>query len=63
MSSTKDKVKGTANEIVGKGKQGVGKAVGSERLQGKGAAQELKGKAQKAKGDAKSAIKKTIDKT
>ena len=46
-----------ANEAAGKVKQGVGKAVGSDKLQGDGSAQELKGDAQQVKGDAKNAIK------
>ena len=37
MGSTADKVKGAANEAIGKAKQGVGEAVGSDRLQGEGA--------------------------
>jgi len=37
MSSTADKVKGTTNEAVGKAKQGLGKATGSDRLEGEGA--------------------------
>ena len=46
-----------ANEAVGKIKQGIGKAVGSDKLQGEGVAQEAKGDAQKLKGDAKNAVK------
>ena len=62
MGSTADKVKGAANEAVGKAKQGVGEAVGSDRLQGEGVIQEVKGKGQQALGDAKEATKETIDK-
>lgn len=62
MGSTKDKVTGLANEAAGNIKQGVGKAVGSERMQAEGKAQELKGEAQKAMGDAKSAIKDSANK-
>jgi uncharacterized protein YjbJ (UPF0337 family) len=57
MGSTADKVKGATNEAVGKAKQGVGEAIGSDRLQGEGAVQEVKGKGQKAVGDAKEAAK------
>jgi uncharacterized protein YjbJ (UPF0337 family) len=57
MGSMTDKIKGAANEAVGKAKQGAGEAVGSDRMQGEGAAQELKGKGQKAVGDAKEAAK------
>jgi uncharacterized protein YjbJ (UPF0337 family) len=57
MSSTADKASGLANEAIGKVKQGIGSAVGSDKLRGEGAAQELKGDAQKALGDAKDAVK------
>ena len=62
MGSTADKVKGAANEAIGKAKQGVGEATGSDRLQGEGVVQEVKGKAQKAVGDAKQAAKEAADK-
>lgn len=57
MSGTTDKISGIANEAMGKAKQGVGSVVGSEKLKGKGAAQEVKGDAQRAVGDAKNAVK------
>jgi uncharacterized protein YjbJ (UPF0337 family) len=57
MSGTTDKISGIANEAIGKAKQGVGSVVGSEKLKGEGAAQEIKGDAQKAVGDAKNAVK------
>jgi uncharacterized protein YjbJ (UPF0337 family) len=62
MSSTTDKIKGTGNEAIGKAKQGIGEAIGSEKLQGEGAIQELKGKGQNALGDAKEATKDAADK-
>lgn len=62
MSSTSDKIKGYANEAAGKLKQGVGKAVGSDRLRAKGAAQKMKGEAQRALGQAKGAVKDAADK-
>jgi uncharacterized protein YjbJ (UPF0337 family) len=61
MGATTDKVKGAANEAIGKAKQGVGEATGSDRLQGEGAVQEVKGKGQQALGDAKQATKDAID--
>jgi uncharacterized protein YjbJ (UPF0337 family) len=61
MGATADKVKGTANEAIGKVKQGVGEAVGNDRLQGEGLLQEVKGRSEKAVGDAKQATKDTID--
>ena len=62
MGSTADKVKGATNETVGKAKQGVGEATGSEKMKDEGAAQELKGKGQKVVGDAKQAAKDAMNK-
>ncbi|RJF68257.1 CsbD family protein [Rhodopseudomonas palustris] len=62
MGSTMDKIKGAANEAMGKAKQGIGEATGSEKLQGEGVLQETKGKGQQALGDAKDAVKDTADK-
>ena len=57
MGATSDKIKGATNEAIGKAKQGIGQATGSDRLQGEGVVQEVKGKSQKAIGDAKEAAK------
>lgn len=62
MSSTTDKIKGAANELVGKAKQGIGDATGNDKMKTDGAAQELKGKAQSTVGDAKGAVKSATDK-
>ena len=62
MGSTTDKIKGTANELIGKAKQGIGEATGSEKLQGEGVIQEGKGHGQKALGEAKEATKDAADK-
>jgi uncharacterized protein YjbJ (UPF0337 family) len=61
MGSTADKVKGATNEAIGKAKQGIGEAAGSDRLQGEGAIQEAKGKGQQALGDAKEATKDAVN--
>ena len=61
MGATADKVKGAANEAIGKAKQGVGEATGSARLQGEGVIQEVKGKGQQAVGDAKQATKDAVN--
>jgi len=61
MSSTTDKIKGAANEAMGKAKQGIGEATGSDKMKGEGIVQEIKGKGQKAKGDAKDAAKEAVD--
>jgi uncharacterized protein YjbJ (UPF0337 family) len=57
MSSTVDKAKGYANEVAGKAKQVVGNAVGNDRLQAEGVAQEVKGNVQVGVGKAKEAAK------
>ena len=44
MGSMADKIKGNTNEAIGKAKQGLGRATGSEQLEGEGAIQEIKGK-------------------
>ncbi|WP_110948019.1 CsbD family protein [Pseudomonas bohemica] len=62
MSSTGDKIKGTANEAAGNIKQGVGKVTGDDKLRAEGKAQEVKGDVQKKVGDAKDAVKKGVDK-
>ncbi len=62
MGSTADKIAGLTNEAVGKVKQGAGQAVGSDKLQVEGAAQEAKGAAQKAIGEAKAATKDAANK-
>jgi uncharacterized protein YjbJ (UPF0337 family) len=62
MGSTVDKIKGYTNEVSGKVKQGVAKAVGNDRLRVEGAAQEAKGDAQKAVGGAKETVKNVADK-
>lgn len=58
MSGTGDKIKGAANELVGKGKQAVGNATDNDKLKAEGTAQELKGEAQKKVGDVKDAADK-----
>jgi uncharacterized protein YjbJ (UPF0337 family) len=62
MSGNTDKAAGMAIEVAGKVKQDVGKIVGSERLQGEGARQELKGDAQQLKRDAKNALNDSLNK-
>ncbi|MEN3349669.1 MAG: hypothetical protein V7632_3304 [Bradyrhizobium sp.] len=61
MSSTTDKIKGTTNEAMGKAKQKIGEATGSEEMQGEGTIQEAKGKGQKAVGDAKEITKDAVN--
>ncbi len=61
MSGTSDKASGLANVAIGKVKQGIGSAIGSEDLKERGAAQELKGHAQTAVGDAKTVLDQPSD--
>jgi uncharacterized protein YjbJ (UPF0337 family) len=61
MTSTSDKIKGAANEAMGKAKQAAGSAVNDPKLRAKGAAQEVEGKAQKTVGGAKEEVKKAVD--
>ena len=62
MGSASDKLAGTANEAAGNVKQGVGKLIGSKKLQAKGMVQEAKGDAQKAAGAAKAGVKDAANK-
>lgn len=61
MGSTGDKIKGTTNEAIGNAKQGIGKAVGNDRLQAEGKVQEIKGEGQQAMGKAKDTVKDTVN--
>lgn len=58
MSSTKDKVKGKANEVAGRVKQASSKP--GTRAEGR--MQERKGEAQQMKGKVKDSLKDRIDK-
>jgi len=62
MGSATDKIKGIANQVGGKMKEGVGKAIGNEKMQVEGAAQQVKGKTQQKVGEAKEVVKDTADK-
>jgi uncharacterized protein YjbJ (UPF0337 family) len=63
MSGTTDKLKGLANEAIGKAKQGLGEVTGSDKLKAEGVAQEAEGETQQAIGNAKNATKDAIDTT
>ena len=62
MGSSSDKLSGIANEAAGNVKQGVGKLIGSKKLQAKGMVQEAKSDAQKAAGAAKAGVKEAANK-
>jgi len=56
----KDQAKGAAKDIAGSAKEGIGKAVGNDRMAAEGAAERLEGKAQKAVGAAKDAARDAL---
>ncbi|KQX30168.1 CsbD family protein [Variovorax sp. Root434] len=62
----KDQLAGRVEEAKGKLKEAAGKAIGNEKLEGKGIAEQAAGKVQKTYGDvkerAKDAIKSGADK-
>lgn len=59
--SAADKAKHTAEDLVGKAKEGFGKLTDNERLESEGRADQVKANAKKAVDDAKDAGKKIAD--
>ena len=58
MGSTRDRIVGAANSLVGKTKEAIGKETGDATLAAEGAVQDLKCKAQTALGKGKAALGK-----
>ena len=56
----KDRVAGSAKEIKGKIKQGVGKAIGDAKLEAEGNADKAEGKFQNAIGGLKDTVRDTL---
>ena len=52
-SSSEDKIKGTAKEVVGKVKEETGKAIGNPDLRDRGTAEKIEGKVERKVGDVK----------
>ncbi len=52
-SSTKDRVKGTAKEAIGKVKEETGKAIGNPNLRDRGTAEKAAGKVERKVGEVK----------
>jgi uncharacterized protein YjbJ (UPF0337 family) len=52
-SSTRDKIKGTAKEGVGKIKEEMGEAIGNPNLRDRGTAEKVAGKVERKIGDVK----------
>jgi uncharacterized protein YjbJ (UPF0337 family) len=59
----KDQVQGRATQAKGDVKEGAGKLVGNQKLQGEGLVDQAKGKTQAGYGDAKEKVKSAIDKS
>jgi uncharacterized protein YjbJ (UPF0337 family) len=58
----KDQVTGAAKDIAGSAKEGIGKAVGNDRLAAEGAAERVEGKVQKGVGAVKDAAREILKK-
>ena len=56
MSSDNDRARGTANNLGGKIKEGLGKLTGDKSLESEGHMDQAKGKGQQALGDIKDAL-------
>ena len=56
MNAKAEKIKGAMNDGMGKGKEVVGKAINSSKLQNEGTMQRVKGNLQTAAGKVKDAI-------
>ena len=57
----KDRIEGSANQVKGAIKEGIGKVTGDAKLQGEGAADKAKGKVQNAVGGVKDAARDLRD--
>ncbi len=58
----KDTIKGAAKDAAGSIKEGIGKAIGNDRMAAEGAAERVQGKLQKGVGDLKTAARDTLNK-
>jgi uncharacterized protein YjbJ (UPF0337 family) len=56
----KDQMKGAAKDAKGSMKEGVGKAVGNDRMVAEGAAERVEGKVQKGVGNLKDAARSAL---
>ena len=57
----KDRVAGSAQQVKGKIKEGVGKALGDAKLQGEGKADQAEGKIRNTVGSVKDAVRDALD--
>ena len=58
----KDTIKGAAKDAAGSIKEGIGKAIGNDRMAAEGAAERVQGKLQKGVGDLKNAARDALNK-
>ena len=58
----KDEIKGAAKDIKGSAKEGIGKAIGNDRMAAEGAGERVAGKVQKAVGSVKDAAREALKK-
>ena len=56
-----DRIEGNVRSLVGEGEQALGKAVGSERLEGEGMVDQFSGAVQTGYGKAKDAVKRATE--
>jgi uncharacterized protein YjbJ (UPF0337 family) len=56
----KDRIKGSAKQIVGHIKEVTGKALGDKKTEGDGKAEQVVGKAQNAVGSVKDTVRETL---
>ena len=56
----KDEIKGAAKDAKGSIKEGIGKAIGNDRMAAEGAGERVEGKVQKAVGSVKDAARKAL---
>jgi uncharacterized protein YjbJ (UPF0337 family) len=56
----KDQVEGAAKDAKGSVKEGVGKAIGNDRMAAEGAGERVEGKVQKAVGSVKDAARQAL---
>lgn len=57
----KDEIKGTAEQLKGKAKQGIGELTGDEQLREEGAADEASGEARKDVGEVKRKVGEAVE--
>jgi uncharacterized protein YjbJ (UPF0337 family) len=56
----KDQIKGAAKDMAGSAKEGIGKAMGNDRMAAEGAAERVQGKMQKGVGGMKDAARNAL---